>query len=133
MIHVLRELLLLLRQKRRHPHITTTTTITVLYRVQPPPPSTTTNYQHLSQRINWWRYKSSDLNLLINGIRRMIKLLSLMRILYYTIPMIWKDLYRNTAHHIDRIVHYIDAQYKNIMHDLPYDHFTNGHLKYVLP
>ena len=42
-----------------------------------------------------------------------------------------EDLYRNTAHHIDRIVHYIDAQYKNIMHDLPYDHFTNGHVRYV--
>jgi WW domain len=42
-----------------------------------------------------------------------------------------EDLYRNTAHHIDRIVHYIDTQYQNIVYDLPYDHFTNGHLQYV--
>ena len=42
-----------------------------------------------------------------------------------------EDLYRNSFHHIDRIVHYIDAQYQNIMFDLPYDHFTNGHLQYT--
>jgi hypothetical protein len=42
-----------------------------------------------------------------------------------------EDLYRSTAHHIDRIVHYIDAQYHNIMYDLPYDHFTNGHVRFV--
>ena len=42
-----------------------------------------------------------------------------------------EDRYRITCDHIDRIVHYIDAQYQNIMYDLPYDHFTNGHLRLV--
>jgi WW domain len=42
-----------------------------------------------------------------------------------------EDIYRNTCHHIDRIVHYIDTQYQNIMYDLPYEHFVNGHIRYV--
>lgn len=42
-----------------------------------------------------------------------------------------EDMYRNTCDHIDRIVLYIDAQYQNIMYDLPYDHFTSGHARFV--
>ena len=42
-----------------------------------------------------------------------------------------EDVYRNTANHIDRIVHYIDVQVQNILYDLPYDHFINGHVQYV--